>query len=243
MMPDPFVSTAQSREALALATALVAGRVDAPRVLVLVGASGVGKTHLLRWIVRQARSQRPAARVLRTDGRGLIEELVAAVRHGDRPTLRLRYAQAQIVVVDDLHVLMERPVTQKEVAALLKTALDAGTRVLCAAGCPAAAIPVLAAALTKLTGARIVELQRPDVRDMRRVLAVVGRKAGLRLTRRHATSIARRSHGDVGRAIGALHCLGFQQALAAGGGAFPVTQSARLRPRTIPPTRRTRWFL
>lgn len=198
-------------EARALATALVSRQPGAPRLLLLLGPPGVGKTHLLRSVVRQARSRASAGSIVRTHGSELLQELVAALRRGDATSLQRRYAQAELLAVDDLHVLAGKTVTQREVALLLKAAVDGGARVVCAAGCRPAEVPVLAAALRELPVARVVEMRRPGQADMRRILSVMGRTAGLRLTRETVSSLAQDCRGDVGRAIGALVRLEFHQ--------------------------------
>jgi chromosomal replication initiation ATPase DnaA len=198
-------------EALALATALVSREPGAPRLLLLLGPPGVGKTHLLRSVVRQVGSRAFAVSIVQTDGSQLLQELLAALRRGDATSFQRRYAQAELLAVDDLHVLAGTPVTQKEVALLLKAAIDGGARVVCAAGCRPAEIPVLAAALGELPVARVVEMRRPGHADLRRILDEMGRTAGLRLTRQAVSSMARSCRGDVGRAIGELIRLEFQQ--------------------------------
>jgi chromosomal replication initiator protein len=198
-------------EALELATALVSRQPGAPRLLLLLGPPGVGKTHLLRSVVHHVRSRAPAASITQTDGSELLQELVAALRGGDPTALQRKYTQAELLAVDDLHVLAGKLVTQREVALLLKAAIDGGARVVCAAGCRPANVPVLAAALRELPVARVVEMRPPGQADMRRILSVMGRTAGLRLTRKTVSSLTRGCRGDVGRAIGALVRLGFQQ--------------------------------
>jgi chromosomal replication initiator protein len=170
----------------------------------------VGKTHLLGAIVHTALIRRPATSIVRISGKELVEDLVSAARSNDSAGFRCRYTSAELLAVDDLHVLAGKPVTQNEVAWLLTQALDGGGRVVCVAGCPLAAIPVLAAGIGKLPGAVLVEVRRPHGRSMRTIVAAAAAAIGLTLDRRTVASIAARSHGDVRQGAGALTRLRFE---------------------------------
>jgi chromosomal replication initiation ATPase DnaA len=93
---------------------------------------------------------------------------------------------------------------QQEVGQLLRAALHSGGRVLCAAGCSPAALPVLAAALRALPEGCLVSLRPPSVAEMRRIVVAMARAEGARLEPPVLASIATAGRGDVRRAAGAL---------------------------------------
>ena len=180
-------------------------------LLLLHGPPGVGKTHLLKLILRLVRAWQGSAPIVHTSAAELVQELTAAIRREQPAAIRHKYAQAELVAVDDLHVLAGKPATQSEIAALLKAALDSGARLACTAGCPPAEIPELSAALRALPTARLVELRRPNDEEMRQILAAMAPAEGLKLSAKTIAAIAPRCGGDVRRAVGALAQFRFEQ--------------------------------
>ncbi len=187
---ERFVVTEASRAALEQALAFASAQ--SPRLLLLTGPPGVGKSHLLRSILRGAEGASEGSLVYVTAAE-LVRDLVAAVPF-----------PAGVVAVDDLHVLRERPVTQREVAATFRRALDRGGRVACAAGCSLSEIPVLAGALAELKEARLIEMERTPAVDIRRVVASLAVSQALDLTSSEIACIAAESRGDIRRAAGCL---------------------------------------
>ena len=210
---DRFIATAESAEALADATTFALEQPGAPHLLLLYGAPGVGKTHLLQSIVHSLGTRRGWASVVQTTGSELIQDLLDALRRDENVALRGQHTQAALIVVDDLHVLAGKPVTQAEIARLLKAVVERGARVACAAGCAPEDIPVFTETLLTLPGAKLAEIGRPGRDGMRRILAAIATAAGLTLSARTVVSIAEQCHGDVRCALGALARLRFEQTL------------------------------
>jgi chromosomal replication initiator protein len=176
----------------------------------LCGPPGIGKTHLLAAILDATRARFPSAVLVETSGAELVDRLLAALR--DRTGLP--YSTADLLVVDDLHVLAGKPVTQTEVGRLLKATLERGVRVACATGGPANRIPALADLVRALPGGRLIEIHPPKRAVMRRILMRKAAAAGIRLTGADLSSVVDRSEGDVRRALGALNRHHFQNSLA-----------------------------
>lgn len=214
-MPRPdwtferFVVTDASREAFSLAAALAANERSAPRLLLLCGPAGVGKTHLLRSILHVAARQ-PGSTLYRTAS-DWIDALVrslcldpAAQRQavGEPPT---------VTAVDDLHVLVGKPATQREIGVRLGDLLESGGRVACAAGCRLDELPALVGILRKLPSAQVVALASPDKRALPQILRRLAKSDHLRMSPRTIAAIATRCEGDVRRAMGAMTRERFEQ--------------------------------
>ena len=201
---DSFTSTAATRKALALARATAAGGVGAPRLLFLQGAAGAGKTHLLRAIVGQVRHERPGLRLVQATGKEMVEDLVAALRQGHGGGDPLEWQGAALIALDDLHVLADLEMVQREVARWLRGVVEAGTRVVCAAGCPLSDLGILVAALRNLRGFAFARVKRASDRDLRQILARTAGAEGVRPDGRTLSALAASAGGDVRRALGAL---------------------------------------
>ncbi len=83
---DRFTPTPGVRRALALGVALAEETADAPRLLLLHGPSGVGKTHLLQAIInlRVARvARQPRRSLIQFEANHLVAEWVVGLK-GDR---------------------------------------------------------------------------------------------------------------------------------------------------------------
>ena len=207
---ETFVSGSTSAEAAGLSIALAEARPDGVRLLLLCGPPGVGKTHLLGAIVKSARERCPAASIIEISAAALVQRMVAGLK---ADVLRFELAPADWLVVDDLHVLSGKPVTQAEVGRLLTSVVDRGGRVACASGGSVARIQALADTVQRMTTARIVELGPPLPREMRRILVRHASGLGLRLSAATTAMLAAQGRGDVRCAIGALTRLQFERGL------------------------------
>jgi chromosomal replication initiation ATPase DnaA len=181
---ETFVPTRGSRRALAAVRALLRERAG---VVLLHGPAGVGKTHLLR----------AAGLASGTTCRAVAEIVDVIVGRAQG-----RFGSG-LLIVDDLHVLAELPMSQREVARQLVERARAGHGVLAAAG-DLAELPELVGALRRVEGARLVPVRAPETREMTRLLLLMARRSGVRLPARAALSIAARCRGDVRLAEGAV---------------------------------------
>lgn len=79
--------------------------------LFLYGASGTGKTHLLQALGHRAVQQ--GYRLLYATPERLASEFITAIRHRTTEELKQSYRQADLMVVDDIHLLEGKRQTQK----------------------------------------------------------------------------------------------------------------------------------
>jgi chromosomal replication initiator protein len=186
---DHFVLGACNQLAAAAGQSLALdASVDFATMLVL-GGTGVGKTHLLQSIARAAASKSVASpsssangtarngaprQVAYLRGENFVNEFVTACASGAEAATRFRdrWRSLDLVCFDDLQLLAGKPGTQGELVHTLNAWCDRGTRVVFAATCASGeALPLDAPLLARLAGAYRIGLRAPD-RETRKALVV-----------------------------------------------------------------------
>jgi len=143
--------------------------------LVLVGASGLGKTHLLNAIGLEL-AGRPRAVVACLSTQAFIDEVIAAIE-GDRVDWwRARYRRATALLLDDVHLLAGKDRTQEELFNLFNVLQDKDRQLVFTAPAPPNTLEGLEERIqSRLAGGLVVTFTEPD-RVVRR--AVLERNLG-----------------------------------------------------------------
>ena len=164
-----FAAGASNEVALGAVSDVVAKPGKAYNPLVIVGASGMGKTHLLNAIgLELAKKKRAVIACLSTQA--FVDELIAAI-DGDRVDWwRARYRRATALLLDDVHLLAGKDRTQEELFNLFNHLLDEERQLVFTAPAAPNSLPGLEPRIaSRLEGGLVVELKEPD-RDVRRSL-------------------------------------------------------------------------
>ena len=134
--------------------------------LVLVGKSGLGKTHLLNAIgLELARGRRAVVACLSTQA--FIDELIAAIDGNRVDWWRARYRRATALLLDDIHLIAGKERTQEELFNLLQ---DKERQLVFTAPAPPNTLTGLEERIvTRLEGGLVAELKEPD-REVKRVV-------------------------------------------------------------------------
>ncbi|MGE5687319.1 MAG: DnaA ATPase domain-containing protein [Gemmatimonadota bacterium] len=166
---DAVVETAGNRVAVQAAQAVLAEPGEKYNPLVLVGGSGVGKTHLLHGIGNAL-----AGRGLRVACLGTEEftsELIEAIDRDAVAQWRKRYRRADALLLDDVHLVAEKTRSQDELFLLFNHFLEHGRQMVFTS---AVALPQLGGVesrlLTRLEGGLVAELPPPE-REIRQRVA------------------------------------------------------------------------
>jgi chromosomal replication initiator protein len=168
---ETFVEGASNKVACAAARH-IANDEDAPfRLLVLTGAYGAGKSHLLGAIAHSAAARSGGESILAYNADGFRAEFVKSLNENKGVDFKERLSRARMLVVDDAHLLDTSKKTQQELANVTDAVLSAGGRVVFAADRPVEEIegldPRLAA---RLAGAVSCRVEQPDLDHRRRIL-------------------------------------------------------------------------
>lgn len=162
-----FAAGSSNETALAAVKDVIAKPGKSYNPLVIVGGSGLGKTHLLNAVgLELARRKRAIVACLSTQA--FVDELIAAI-DGDRVDWwRARYRRATALLLDDIHLIAGKDRTQEELFNLFNAFLDQERQLVFTAPGPPGALPGVEPRIaSRLEGGLVVELKEPD-RDVRR---------------------------------------------------------------------------
>jgi chromosomal replication initiator protein len=221
---DDLFEAAGNRMALKAARAIVSEPARRYNPLVIVGASGVGKTHLLH-ALGNALAQRASGPVACLSAHEFTGELIEAIDRDAVGAWRARYRAAAAFLLDDVHLIAEKDRTQDELFVLFNFMAESGRQMVFTSAVALSDLKGVEARLrTRLEGGLVVDLPAPE-REIRqqvverslqaKVGAVDPELAGY-LGSRSADSV-RAVHGLVQRVLNA----------AESQGALPSTALAR----------------
>jgi chromosomal replication initiator protein len=156
--------------------ALQAGRavVAEPAVrynpLVIVGASGVGKTHLLH-ALGNALATAGKTPVACLSAHELTSELIDAIDRNAVGAWRARYRAAAAFLLDDVHLLADKDRSQDELFVLFNFLIESGRQMIFTSTVPLSELTGVEARLrTRLEGGLVVDLPAPDREIKQQVL-------------------------------------------------------------------------
>jgi chromosomal replication initiator protein len=141
------------------------------RLLVLTGAYGSGKSHMLDAVGEAVTARGGADSLLSCNADGFRAEFVKSLTENKGVDFKAKLSRVRVLVVDDLHLLDSSKKTQAELANVTDAVLAAGGRAVFATVRTPEEIegldPRLAA---RLSGAVHCRLEQPDLDHRRRIL-------------------------------------------------------------------------
>ena len=163
---EDLVEAPSNRMALQAARAVVAEPASRYNPLVIVGGSGVGKTHLLH-ALGNALATKSKAAVACLGAHEFTSELIEAIDRDAIAPWRARYRSAGAFLLDDVHLVAEKDRTQDELFVLFNFLIESGRQMIFSSGVPLSELTGVEPRLrTRLEGGLVVDLPAPD-REMR----------------------------------------------------------------------------
>ena len=164
---DTYVTGPSNEVAVSAARAAIASPGKKYNPLVLVGKSGLGKTHLLNAIgLELAKKKHAVVACLSTQG--FVDELIAAIDGNRVDWWRARYRRCTALLLDDIHLLAGKERTQEELFNLFNQFLDAERQlVFTAPAHPNTLEGLEERIISRLEGGLVAEIAEPD-RELRR---------------------------------------------------------------------------
>jgi len=159
---EDLVEGTANRLVIDAARALVASPADAPSPMLVVGESGVGKTHLLH-AIGNALVEQGLRGVVCESAHGFQSRLLGAEQAGDLAGWRRRYRWVTALLLDDVHLLGSQAMVQDELAGLLDRLAAGKVPVVLTSAVPLTDLVGLSAQLLSRLGSGLMaDLPRPD---------------------------------------------------------------------------------
>ena len=202
---DDLIEGSGNRMALQAARAVAEDPAKRYNPLVIVGASGAGKTHLLH-AIGNALAPRAGGLVACLSAPEFTSELIQAIDRDAVGTWRERYRHVGAFLLDDVHLIADKDRTQDELFVLFNLLFESERQLVFTSAVPLAAMRGVEDRLrTRLEGGLVVDLPAPDqeIREQ-----VVARELELKTGSRDpelAAYVASRPAESIRAAQGLLH--------------------------------------
>jgi chromosomal replication initiator protein len=149
-------------------------------VLVFCGPTGVGKTHLLRAIVREYRRNHPRAAAVYLSAEQFTTEFVEAVRGSGLPSFRQKCRGARLLAIDDLQFFAGKARTLEELLHTLDAMAADGRQLVFASDRPLGELRGLGQELlSRLSGGLICEIKPAEYATRLGILQQLCKEMGL----------------------------------------------------------------
>jgi chromosomal replication initiator protein len=179
---DSFVVGSCNALAREAAYAVASGQQRELGLLYLRSDTGLGKTHLARAIVEEAR-RHGHCRTIYASAETFTSDFMQAIRTKQMDAFKRRYRDGcDLLVVEDVPFLAAKRATQLELFHTLEHLLDAGARVVFTGSRLPRDVPGFDPRFgSQVTAGLVAELERPDARVRRQILRSKSAAGGVKL--------------------------------------------------------------
>jgi chromosomal replication initiator protein len=175
---DNFVTGPCNRLAHAASLAVSDMPGQAYNPLFIHASVGLGKSHLLQAISHRVYAARAAAEVRYVSCEEFVNNFITAIERGQIETFRHRFRHLDLLVIDDVHFLVDKDRTQEEFFHTFNTLYQSQKQVVLSSDSPPHDIPSLEERLiSRFKWGLVVRIDRPSFETR---VAIVQKKARLR---------------------------------------------------------------
>ncbi|MEM7727848.1 MAG: chromosomal replication initiator protein DnaA [Pseudomonadota bacterium] len=132
---DNFVVGPSNELAVAVARQVIGNRVPQYNPILLHGANGMGKTHILHAIEAEVAERDPDRRVKFVSAEDFVAQFVASVRGSGRDGMsafKASLRDVDLLIIDDAHFIADKSASQEELLHTIISLVGAGRQILIA---------------------------------------------------------------------------------------------------------------
>jgi chromosomal replication initiator protein len=145
--------------------------------LFIYGGVGMGKTHLMHAIGRSLLDQYAGMRIVYTSSERFMNEMVACLRTNRMPSFHRHYRSADVLLVDDVHILAGKERMQEEFFHTFNELYDHQKQIVISSDSAPKSIPGLVERLrSRFEWGLMVDVQPPDLETK---MAILDKKADI----------------------------------------------------------------
>ena len=173
--------------------------------LFIYSDSGMGKTHLLCAIGQEAQRLHPEMNIVYVKGVDFLNKMIEAIKNKKTDAFREEFRSADMLLVDDVHIIAGKRATQEEFFHTFNEIYEAGHQLVITSDRPPKDFTDLEERLrSRFESGILVEIEHPDM-QLRRDIAVSKCKAiGLELAEEDVDFIAASLAGNIRQLEGAI---------------------------------------
>jgi len=150
--------------------------------LFIYGGVGLGKTHLLQAIGNEVIKNFPQKKVKYVSSEKITSEIITSIRTQEIESLKNKYRQTDVLIVDDIQFLAGKEKTQEEFFHIFNALYDKNKQIILSSDKPPKAIPALAERLrSRFEGGMIADISLPELETRLAILKNKSQERGIGL--------------------------------------------------------------
>lgn len=202
---DNYVVGSSNQLAHAAARAVAAMPSRSYNPLFFYGGVGIGKTHLIHAIGRSLLDNSPGLNVVYTSSERFMNEMITSIRLDRMSLFQRHYRSADVLLIDDIHILAGKERTQEEFFHTFNELYDHRKQIVISSDSAPNQLPGLVERLrSRFEWGLIVDIQPPDLETKMAILDKKAETDGISLPQDVRIFLATKTKSNVRELEGAL---------------------------------------